>query len=850
MAKNYQRHAQGRRFESKNFGDMGLRAYREQQQTIINAMKLQAAQYKDVHDEYLSGTIDKARKERENRAELKKLEDDVYDNKFLNTKIRADREIDQLRAQAEDHEKRAQFWQNFSSTYAKQYMQAFETVSDAIDLKYAEKIHAQNKEIGDDGLSKYDRAIKQSEILNNISSAGVVRQVDKYYTDPKNTGHYKRTQRAQADDIEKRRSTNYNDIVTNQLIEDSDKIITHLKDNLGRFDPENPEKGVKITRKNIQGIIEQRALEIMANLGINPNSAGGKKFLDHMWNVAGDEAFKLEKQNWAKQDEDTLYNANDGLLVGIKANKGNPIKLEIFMNRAVKLHQYRYVADSDGKVTLQEMNPKEAHLAVQDLLISEGIITRSEMHLLNIPYTGQAIPAKVIVDPTKDTRKLIWDRHPELRSAADTSLLKKEKADQQNKNVKDKAEDDEALAKVQLQFENGEIDPNNSDQINALGQGYRDMKYVKTREFINNARIYNPAYNNTDGFLVNQKINEDYQNNDYNAYTNTMQYLGKEQRDQFNTFTKHLDEMNTYGASASQLKKRMDGHIKDDLEITDVSTRTHATAGPMAEAMIQDFYYQYRIIANDKKYTSPQARIEAAYERVFKRYKDGEGIYRKTTGDSGKQTEFAAMIGVPDPDTSLESKSAQEQDAWIAKGWENIFTQAAPNQTEVLEVLDQDYLDRNLRNVINGRGIEQNDMIDKLYLTQPQRAKMLSKTQIFNKYLEAKGISTRVPAGPLDHAEFVALNTQININNFNKLSDNNKARMKVFLETGTMPTVKSKDVQSLEKNNEVRKNFNLGGPQYDRTEVRNMNKSTKPWWYVPESLGRKLIGDHYYDKNK
>ena len=87
MAKNYQRHAQGRRFESKNFGDMGLRAYREQQQTIINAMKLQAAQYKDVHDEYLSGTIDKSRKERENRAELKKLEDDVYDNKFLNTKI-------------------------------------------------------------------------------------------------------------------------------------------------------------------------------------------------------------------------------------------------------------------------------------------------------------------------------------------------------------------------------------------------------------------------------------------------------------------------------------------------------------------------------------------------------------------------------------------------------------------------------------------------------------------------------------------------------------------------------------------------------------------------------------------
>jgi len=849
MAKNYQRHAQGRRFESKNFGDMGLRAYREQQQTIINAMKLQAAQYKDVHDEYLSGTIDKARKERENRAELKKLEDDVYDNKFLNTKIRADREIDQLRAQAEDHEKRAQFWQNFSSTYAKQYMQAFETVSSALDLKYAEKIHAKNKEVGDDGLSKYDRAIKQSEILNNVSSAGLINQVDKYYTDPKNTGHYKRTQRAHADDIEKRRSTNYNDIVTNQLIEDSDKIITHLKDSLGRFDPKNPEKGVEITRKNIQGIIEQRALEIMANLGINPNSAGGKKFLDHMWNEASDEAFKLEKQNWAAQDKDTLYHPQDGLLAGIKANKGNPLKREMFINRAVKLHQYRYVADGDGKVTLQEMNPKEAHLAVQDLLISEGIITRSEIDLLNIPYTGQPISHVAFVDPTKDKRKLIWDRHPDLRSSADSALLKKEKADQQSKNVKDKAEDDEALAKVQAQFESGEIDPNNSDQINALGQGYRDMKYVKTQEFINNARIYNPAYNNTDGFLVNQKINEDYKNNDYNAYTNTMQYLGKEQRDQFNTFTKHLDEMNTHGASASQVKKRMEGHIKDDLEITDVSTRTHATAGPMAETMIQDFYYQYRIIANDKKYTSPQARIEAAYVKVFERYEKGEGIYRKTTGDSGKQTEFAAMIGVQDPDTSLESKSPKEQDELIAKGWDNIFTEAQTDQAEVLEVLDQDYLDRNLRNVISGRSIEQNDMIDKLYLTQPQGAKMLSKTQIFNKYLEAKNISTRVPAGPLDHAEFAALNTQININNFNKLSDEDKIRMKVFLETGAMPTTIPKDVRSLETNTKVRETFNLS-PQYDRTEVKNMNKSTKPWWYIPEDIGRKLIGDHYYDKNK
>ena len=102
MAKNYKRYAQGQRFQSKNFGDMGLRAYREQQQTIINAMKLQAQQHKQVRDQYLKSDIDKSRKERENRAELKKLEDAVYENKYLNTQIRADREIDALKEKAKE----------------------------------------------------------------------------------------------------------------------------------------------------------------------------------------------------------------------------------------------------------------------------------------------------------------------------------------------------------------------------------------------------------------------------------------------------------------------------------------------------------------------------------------------------------------------------------------------------------------------------------------------------------------------------------------------------------------------------------------------------------------------------
>ena len=294
MAKNYKRHAQGQRFKPSNFGDMGLRAYRDQQQTIINAMKLQAKQEKDVRDEYLSGDIDKARKERENRNQLKALEDDVYDNKFLNTKIRADREIDQLKQQAKEHQKSADFWQDFSTTYAKQYEDAFKNVHDAIDLKFAQKTINQQRAEG-----VYEKAISNSKVLNNISSNGIVDEVDKIYADKNNNGHYKRTEHAHALDIERRRSHNLNNILSSQLVEDSDKIVTHLKHTLS-------ENGIELTKENIRGIVEGRSLEIMGNLGMDPNSKGGKKFLDHMWSVASDLEFTKNKLHWAKEDDFSL----------------------------------------------------------------------------------------------------------------------------------------------------------------------------------------------------------------------------------------------------------------------------------------------------------------------------------------------------------------------------------------------------------------------------------------------------------------------------------------------------------------------------------------------------------------
>jgi len=763
MAKNYKRHTQGQRFKRADFGDMGLRAYQQQQKTIIDGMKLQAAQHKKVRDEYLSGDIDKSRKEKEHREKLKALEDAVWDNKELNEKIRADREIDALKEKAKDYGRSAEFWKDFSTTYAGQYAKAFQDIHGAIDLKYADKAVAEL--LGPEG--KYNQAIHNSAILNNISSAGVINETDKLYLDKKNNGKYKRTEHAKAIDIEQRRSHNLNNILSSKLKGDTEKIVRHFKDSMA-------ERGITLKKDNVRELFQHRALEIMGNLGMDPNSEGGKKFLEHMWEQAGVLENTADELNQAQEDHDNLWNQDDGLIEGLKANKNNPIDFEIYFNHTVKLHQHRYVTDgTTGTAKLEERNVKEAYLAVQELLIDEGIITRSEMHKLNIAFPGQPMSPEIVTDPTKDDRTLMWERHPELEKAASASLLKKEKADNKQKTEKEKVDDAVALTGIQEKVESGEIDPNNEDQIGALIDGHPGK--TETLNYLNKLKVFNPKQNGSLGYLVNENINSAYNNNDYLGYKEAMQYLGKEDRQRFNEFTRQLDELNRSGGSNKQIRKEVEKHINADLKLNALNDAEDPSVSSMADVMIQDFYFEYRKIANDES-LSGEGKVDKALMAVKEKYKNGEGLYRKE--NEGVQTKFLAMKGMYDPRKAIDPNKLDEK---LVKGWDNLFTEL--EKTEDLHLLEQDWIDRNLRNIVKGFNVESNATIDHLFETQPiDRGKILSKTEILNKYLAAKGIKTQIPLGSLDKLDAKATNSFINITNYNRMSDENKMRMAVLLE--------------------------------------------------------------------
>ena len=778
MAKNYTRHATSKRFERPNFGDMGLRAYQEQQKRIIDGMKLQAAQHKEVRDDYQRGSIDKARKERENRQELKEFEDAVWDNKELSKKIRADREVEALEQKALEAEKSSKFWLNFSTTYSQQYAKVATDIHDAIDLKGATKKITAAVDSGE-----YDSIIENTKILNNISQAGVAEEQQKNDQNPNLTGEQKRDENAKLRTLQQVRSHNKDRILSEKLINDIDKILIHLKDTY-------KENNLKLDKDNIRSVVQERALEIMSEFGMNPNSDGGQKFLRSMWKAAGDEQtgeierHKATEDNYALWGGEDAYNEGVGIIPSLKATTGEDLgnEWEIHFSEGLSLFQNRYVTDpKTGQTTLIKLDPKQAYEAFTQLLVKEGIVTRDNYERLgNIPYPGQPIIPNV-TGTRKDKRKIWWDRHPDLKNTIEDSLKEKEKDQRTEDKELRKTQDHKAETQLKVDVEAGKYDLNNLDDIATLREAH--AKNENTLKFINEAAVFNPTNNETDGYLVTEKLNKHYQDNDYNAYVNAMQYLGEDDKKRFNKLTRQLDEMNRHGASSKEVRDRMTDYLKEELGIVDLTSKKNNTAGPMIDTMIEDFYFQYRLISNDEKYTNGSARVDVAFGKVFERFDSKKGVYRRKSNKAGDGTVFPAMQGITDPDLSLKREELNEK---INEGWDNLFTEI--EKTEDLHLLEQDWIDRNLRNIINGFNIESNETIDHLYYSQPQRAKMFSKTEILNKYLAAKGIKTQVPVGALDHAEFTALNTQININNFNKLSDENKMRMKVYLEfLKTMP---------------------------------------------------------------
>jgi len=120
----YKRHAQGGRFKAANFGDLGLRAFKEQQERQIRGLKEQNQQDQAYSKQHLQRLEGNAAKEIQHNRELQSFYNKRDDLAIENTQIRGKREVEALMGEAKEYEKQAKFWKDFSTTYSQQYIKA------------------------------------------------------------------------------------------------------------------------------------------------------------------------------------------------------------------------------------------------------------------------------------------------------------------------------------------------------------------------------------------------------------------------------------------------------------------------------------------------------------------------------------------------------------------------------------------------------------------------------------------------------------------------------------------------------------------------------------------------------
>lgn len=163
MAKSrYQRYSKGGRFRRLDASDLGSRSYKEQQQTIINALKLQQAQNKDIGREVVTGYRSAAEVEARNASIIENFENQAFETRRSAIQKRQKTEVENLQGQAKEFEKKAEFWKDFSQTYSQQWGKLAKEAGEFSERVGADKVLQEFYQENEEGVSAYQIATKPS----------------------------------------------------------------------------------------------------------------------------------------------------------------------------------------------------------------------------------------------------------------------------------------------------------------------------------------------------------------------------------------------------------------------------------------------------------------------------------------------------------------------------------------------------------------------------------------------------------------------------------------------------------------------------------------------------------------
>ena len=841
MGKNYKRHAKAERFQRANFGDMGLRAYREQQQTIIDSLKLQNKEFESTRKEFIDDEIDKNRKELENDKELKKLEDAVWQNKFDNKLIADDRQIKALEADLEGYKMKSEYWADFSSTYAEQYANAFNKVKGVIDLKMAK--NAFDKILNDDS---YHERLEETEFLEFFQAADADKYLDKTLKEKAQTIEEKRKKVSDVVGIQRYRGGTEQRIAVDDLIGRTDDIITALL-----RDVENPDEGEGITvdQYNVKDIIEYRGLEVLAAEGIRWNSKEGMRFMKHIQGKALQHQKRRKNLSEVDEDEDNIT-ATVGEIKTYKKQKDYK-NYEVGVNKLMKQLGTQKVYDKkSGKFGIIPMNPKQKFLAAMEVLADHGVITNTQeaekfgdIAHPDQKHIGDLVGGNIEAakkGTLKDNRRTWWQRHPTLMDEVGLILAERNAASDSKAALKKAQADTDGVAFVENGLKDGSIDVTNKPQINKLIEEYSigDKRGTgKTLQKLNEIAVFSKIGIGKNGAILNpDAITALSADGKTEEFRSLISMFPKETRATFDQLLDDLEFADRVGLDQKGIKEYVFGHLNKVQKLKSINEIKDGDFSLLIKDAIQDVRYQIARVNKDNSKNDTQ-KLEEITRTIKERIEGKIGIYARDE-DKGANTVWTAYNDGEKGNTiSAKTIKTKLNDARVST--ESFIKEV--EKGNIGTVFKQDNIDSWEKSILKGESFATPDLVEVLWLRQSKGDDFQTRTQIFNRLLKAEGASFQLPPGEEEHDLWIATKVVTQIHRFKNKSLEDRQRIACaseILDLGDTEMCKQRvaketaEREALENYNYMQNNVVIEN-QYEDEEIKAMNKPNKPKRKLP-----------------
>jgi len=845
MASKYRRHSQGGRFKTANFGDLGLRALKDKQERQIRGLKEQARDEAEMARGHLQEMRGAASREIEHNRQLQNFYNSRDNLAIENTKFRGQTEYDKLMGEAEEYEKQAKFWQNFSTTYAQQYVEAAHGIYDV-----ATTVQSNNQLDKIDADPRYHKFVASYSKLNNLASKAQVDEAVAILRDKNAT--------------EEQKSQYLGHIAELGFRMNHKTQLALLQRELNHWPQEEinlralaAERGLVWNEKTAGQFFYLRARELMRAYGVDPSSKAGKEFLkgveekatttrNELSGISAANAHDEYARNLSESTKNLVgkasYAVNDGSIV---VSGPSAIEYNNDFNTRVIFEGSRYRLSEDGIVVKPTGNNVHNNMvSIMKSDIMSGRFASKEQarrHTILQLKPGADVEykddGKTMVYKEKDT----WlGQHPSLSDEFEDAWREYEKQEK-TKFDENKLIDDHntvlSLKSRALQSANGTLKP-------TLPNGEKNPEFLdlsdpttvdnlmkqhwgkeQTISFLGNYKVYNQY--DLIGDIVTQDLTDKYKSGKLKDLEEHLTYVPPDIQEQWRGKLNQLKILEKKGYLGPELRTRARGILTDILgneaaKQQKLGDHFNQVIDYIEQDILATFAEEYEKnpeLSGTELIANTRAEIS---RKIAANGNLGEGIYRRSNEgnlstifyvDKTKSTDNEKTKATLD---QVEKKFIANNSVAFSNGVKSIEKdgkfQVGDDATNRVRLISLDEADAAILRINEGKDLPYNETIDHIVKNQPvdpeTGLKKYTERDIWNLYFKGVGIDTQIPPNSVDFSNYKVETSSIKANT-NTLSNKNKAAVGLYCALADegiyVPGEKTQESINVEKKNEVRK---------------------------------------------